>query len=80
MRGIAKGQCIDVLVVDEVVKLVTRELSTALPQFATETKVTMEMVMTWMLRNNMLMESMQNSLPSANASLIDDSGSAGSSA
>ena len=59
MRGIAKGQCIDVLVVDEVVKLVTRELSTTLPQFASATNVTMEMVMTWMLRNNMLMESMQ---------------------
>ena len=59
MRQIAKGQCIDVLLVDEVVKLVTRELKKDQGMNNSKVSVTMEMVMTWMLRNNMLMESMQ---------------------
>lgn len=59
MRQIAKGQCIDVLLVDEVVKLVTRELKKDQGMNNSRVSVTMEMVMTWMLRNNMLMESMQ---------------------
>ena len=55
MRGIGVGQCVDVLVTDEVVKLVQRELHAALPNAAgVGGVITMEHVMTWMLLNNMV--------------------------